>query len=179
MNTVRKTAVLCSIAALCSPALRSLALFTSAQTVGGDAILPTPAAAKALPDAVFFAGQSANTQLRNAAGIHFTDGAYTLAVLVDTSGYSTAVQQKYQGYLITEAPLDFGGHHLVPGAYGFGFVASHFLVMDIGNHDLFQADATHDAQMQHPRPMQIVAGSSPGDYHLCSGRDCTSFHRAK
>jgi hypothetical protein len=173
MSIVRKTAVLCTIATLFS-----LALFTTSAQTGGDAILPVPAAAKVLPDAVFFAGQSANTQLRNAAGIHFADGAYTLTVLVDTSGYSTAVQQKYQGYLITEAPLDFAGHPLVPGAYGFGFVANHFLVMDVGNHDLFRTDATHDAQMQHPRPMQIVAGTSPGDYRLCSGRDCVSFHRA-
>lgn len=184
MNIIRKTAVFCSVAALLS-----FGLLTSAQT-GADTILAAPAAAKILPDAVFFAGQSANTQARNAAGIHFADGAYTLAVLVDTSGYSTAVQQKYQGYLITETPLDFGGHPLTPGAYGFGFLrsvqddlgvvgepASHFVVMDIGNHDLFRADATHDAQMQHPRPMQIVAGSSVGDYRLCSGRDCVSFHR--
>lgn len=171
MNIVRKTAVFCSIAALFS-----LALLTSAQT-GADAILPAPAAAKVLPDAVFFAGKSANTQLRNAAGVHFADGAYALAVLVDTSGYSTAVQQKYQGYLLTEAPLEFAGHHLAPGAYGFGFVANHFGVMDIGNHDLFQADATNDAQMPRPRPMQIIAGSGPGDYRLCSGRDCVSFHR--
>ncbi|MGC2619472.1 MAG: hypothetical protein WA414_10560, partial [Acidobacteriaceae bacterium] len=161
MNIVRKTAVFCSIAALFS-----LALLTSAQT-GADAILPAPAAAKVLPDAVFFAGKSANTQLRNAAGVHFADGAYALAVLVDTSGYSTAVQQKYQGYLLTEAPLEFAGHHLAPGAYGFGFLrtvqddlgvvgepASHFLVMDIGNHDLFQADAVYDAQMHRPMPMQ-------------------------
>jgi hypothetical protein len=172
MSIVRKTAVFCSVAALFS-----LAIFTSAQT-GGDSILPAPAAAKILPDAVFFAGQSANTQARNAAGIHFADGAYTLAVLVDTSGYSTAVQQKYQGYLITESPLEVGGHPLIPGAYGFGFVGGHFLVMDIGNHDLFQANATHDAQMQRPRPMQIIAGGSAGDYRLCSGRDCVSFHRA-
>src|SRR5580704_9385912 len=115
-------------------ALISLPLAATAQTPG--TILHAPEASKLLPDAVFYAGQSANTQLRNSAGVHFANGDYALAVLVDTSGYSTAVQQKYQGYLLTEAPLQLGGQTLAPGAYGFGFVGNQFLVMDIGNHDL-------------------------------------------
>jgi hypothetical protein len=172
MNIVRKTAVLCSIAALFS-----LALVTSAQ-IGNNVVLDAPTAAKVLPDAVFFAGQSANTQLRNAAGVHFADGAFTLAVLVDTSGYSTAVQQTYQGYLITETPLDFGGRHLVAGAYGFGFVGNRFMVMDIGNHGVLEVDSNHDADTQHPMPLRVAIGSMPGEYRLCSGRQCVSFHRS-
>jgi len=45
-----------------------------------------------------------------------------LAGLVDTSGYSTGVASKYQGYLITEVPLKIGGKRLPAGAYGFGFL---------------------------------------------------------
>src|SRR6202044_519650 len=100
--------------------LISVSLAASAQRQG--AILRAPEASKLLPDAVFYAGKSANTQLRNSAGIHFPDDHYVLSVLVDTSGYSTAVQEKYQGYLLTEVPLEIGGHPLVPGAYGIGFV---------------------------------------------------------
>ena len=156
-------------------ALLAFPLLAAAQAT----VLPAADAGKVLPDAVYFAGQSANTQLRNSGGVHFADGAYTLAVLVDTSGYSTAVQQKYQGYLITEAPLDFSGHHLAPGAYGFGFVDNHFLVMDIGAHDLFRAASAHDAQMERPMPLRVLEASAPDHWRLCSGRDCVSFRRAQ
>lgn len=142
-------------------------------------ILHAAEAGKLLPDAVYFAGKSASTQLRNSAGVHYSDGAYVLAVLVDTSGYSTAVQEKYQGYLLTEVPLDFGGHRLPAGAYGIGFVGSHFGVMDIGSHDLLQATAAHDAAMTRPMPLEIVEGSSAATDRLCFGRSCVDFHRAK
>ncbi len=169
-----RTLVLGCLAALCT-------LFSVPGAVAqtADTILPATDAAKILPDAVYFAGRSATTQLRNATGVHFADGAYTLAVLVDTSGYSSAIQQKYQAYLLTGARLDFAGHQLSPGAYGFGFVANHFVVMDIGSNDLLRVPSTHDAQLQSPRPLQMVAGAAPGQYRLCSGRDCVDFHRAR
>jgi hypothetical protein len=154
-------------------ALISLPLAGSAQAT----ILHAPEAQKLLPDSVFYAGKSANTQLRNSAGIHFADDHYVLAVLVDTSGYSSAVQEKYQGYFLTEVPLEIGRHPLVSGAYGVGFVGDHFVVMDIGNHDLLQAHATHDDTMPRPVPLQILDGGAPGAYRLCFGRNCVDFHR--
>ncbi|HTW49894.1 MAG TPA: hypothetical protein VMD92_18190 [Acidobacteriaceae bacterium] len=177
-----------------SAALLALSAFTRiapAQAAAADSVLTLQAADKLLPDTVYFAGKSANTQLRNAAGIQFADGQQTLAVLVDTSGYSSALQQKYQGYLLTETPLVFlplkpGVPPLPPGAYGFGFVGGHFVVMDIGNHDLLQTLAIHDDHMQRPRPLQILgpwplqrdSHISSGGYRLCSGRDCVDFRRA-
>ena len=154
-------------------ALIAAPLAASAQAT----ILHAPEAQKLLPDAVYYAGKSANTQLRNSAGIHYSDGHYTLAVLVDTSGYSTAVQEKYQGYLLTEVPLAIGDHTLPPGAYGIGFVGDHFGVMDIGNHDLLQAHATRDDQMKRPLPLQILEGASSGSWKLCFGRTCVDFRR--
>lgn len=151
----------------------------SAQNSQGNTILTVPQAAKLIPDAVFFAGQSASTQSRNAGGIHFADGKVALAVIVDNSGYSTSIQQKYQGYLLTEVALEVAGHRLIPGAYGVGFVSNHFVVMDIGNHDLLQAPATHDESMHRPRPLQFLAGSTPDTYRLCFGRECVGFNRAQ
>ena len=62
-------------------------------------------------------------------------GKFTFAALVDASGYSTAIQQKYQGMLITESKLNIGGSELLPGAYGFGFAADKFVVMNVANQD--------------------------------------------
>ena len=65
-------------------------------------------------------------------------GSWYLAGLVDTSGYATDVQAKYQGFLITEVKLNIEGSELAPGQYGFGFSKEgKFLVMDVGANDLF------------------------------------------
>ncbi len=82
-----------------------------------EAILHPAESAKLLPGAVFFRGQSATTQARNSGGVRFADGFYVLTTIVDNSGYSTGIQEKYQAYFITEVPLDIDGHHLIPGAY--------------------------------------------------------------
>lgn len=159
--------------------LLALPIYATAQAPAKTTILHAAEAAKLLPDAVYFAGKSANTQARNAAGIHFSDGHYVFAVLVDTSGYSSALQQKYEGYLLTEVPLDFAGHRLPAGAYGIGFVRNQFGVMDIGSHDILQAPASHDQAMNRPMPLQILEGSSAGTYRLCFGRSCVDFQPAK
>jgi hypothetical protein len=133
---------------------------------------------KLFPDQVFFRGQVAPTQMRNTGGIRFSDDFYVLAGLVDNSGYSSDIRQKYQGYLIVEVPLDIGGQKLAPGAYGFGFVTGDkFLVMDLGAHDLFQVASTKDAEMKRPVPLQVV--SSGGKYRLYVGRDYVEVARAQ
>jgi hypothetical protein len=116
---------------------------------------------------------------RNYCPIHFADNHFVLSVLVDTSGYSSTIQEKYQGYLLSEVPLEIEGHPLIPGAYGVGFVDDHFVVTDIGSHDLFQAPANRDDHMQRPMPLQILDGDAPGRYRLCFGRNCVRFHRAQ
>jgi hypothetical protein len=132
------------------------------------------------PERVFFRGKTAPTQHRNTAGVHFADDMYVLAGLVDSSGYATSVKEKYQAYLITEVPLEIAGQHVNPGAYGFGFLSDgKFVLMDLGNHDLFRADAHHDADMKHPVPFQIVAGSREGSYLIYSGRNSMEFKRAQ
>ena len=134
--------------------------------------------AKVLPDKVFFRGQVASVQSRNSGGVHFTDDAYVLAALVDSSGYSTDIRQKYQAYLMTEVALDLGGQKLPAGAYGFGFVGGKLVVMDLGAHDLVSISSSKDADLKHPVPLQVVA-TSPGKYRLYVGREYVDFSRAQ
>lgn len=135
-------------------------------------ILKAPEATKFLPDSVYYAAKSANTQLRNSAGVRFANGHYLFAVLVDTTGYSTSIQEKYQGYFLTEVPIHVDGKPLSPGAYGVGFVGDHFVVTDIGAHDVLQAPAHRDPKMERPMPLQILAGDAQGQFRLCFGRTC-------
>jgi len=137
----------------------------------GNATVLKPAdMQKLMPASVFYRGQSATTQLRNSGGVKFADGFYVLASLVDTSGYSTGIQAKYQAYLITEVPIKIGGHALGVGAYGVGFIANDkFIVTDLGAHDLFTVSSSNDAGLQRPMPLQVLADQSAG-YRLYAGR---------
>lgn len=135
-----------------------------------SAILNAAEAGKILPSSVFFQGQSASVQDRNSAGIRFGKDSYFLIALVDTSGYSSSIQQKYQAYLITQEPIDIDGHRLAPGAYGCGFIAGDkFVVMDIGAHDLFTVSSVHDVELRRPTPLQILP--SGNHYRFYEGRN--------
>src|SRR5579862_2143634 len=82
---------------------------------GGDTILKPADTQKLLPASVYYKAQSAPTQLRNSGGVKFADGYYVLATLVDTSGYSSDIQAKYQAYFIAEVPVEIGGKKLPAG----------------------------------------------------------------
>ncbi len=134
--------------------------------------------AKIFPEQVFFRGQVAPVQMRNTGGVRFGDELYVLAGMVDSSGYSTAIRQKYQAYFITEVALEIGGQKLSPGAYGIGFVnGDKFIVMDLGAHDLLQVDSAKDTEMKRPVPMQVVGAG--GKYRLYAGRSYVEFSRAQ
>ena len=74
--------------------------------------------AKIFPEHVFFRGQVAPAQLRNTGGVRVPAG------LVDSSGYSASINEKYQAYLLCELALEIGGQTLKPGAD---------LVLSVGN----------------------------------------------
>jgi len=134
---------------------------------------------KLFPESVFFRGQTAPAQMRNTAGVHFSDDFYVLAALVDNSGYSTGIREKYQAYLITEVPLQFGSQTLKPGAYGMGFIdGGKFVVLDLAANDVLQATSQKDTEMKRPVPLQIVAADG-GKYRLHAGREYIEFSRAR
>ncbi|HTP68775.1 MAG TPA: hypothetical protein VMJ35_07725 [Dongiaceae bacterium] len=135
---------------------------------------------KLFPDKVFFRGQVAPVQARNSGGVRFGDELLVMAALVDSSGYASGIKEKYQGYLITEVPLEVNGQSLKPGAYGFGFIENdQFVLMDVGANELFKASSKKDTEIKHPVPLQVVAGSTAGVYRLYKGRDYVEIHRVK
>jgi hypothetical protein len=129
---------------------------------------------KVVPGTYFFRGESAPVQLRNSAGFSVPDGKLVLTGLLDTSGYASDVQAKYQGFLITEVKLNIEGSELAPGEYGFGFSKDgKFLVMDVGANDLFSVAGQIDDKMPHPMPLKIVEDG--GAYRLYAGRKWVSL----
>jgi hypothetical protein len=180
----RMLVAVAAVSLLFSAALRGQTaapqVFAPASNLSQGSVLNALEAAKLMPATVFFQGQNASIQGRNSAGVRFGDKSLMLASLVDTSGYSSRVQEKYQAYLITESALTIDGHSLPPGAYGCGFIGGDsFLVMDLGGHDLFSAHSTRDKDLHRPMPLQIVkAPDAPDNYRLYAGRDYVSFHLA-
>src|SRR5271167_878860 len=98
----------------------------------GAQVLTTDQAKKLAPTTYYFAGK------------------IVLAGFVDTSGYSTSIKEKYQGFLITETKLSFDGATLDPGEYGFGFKDGKFIVMNVASTDLFSIASPTDDQLKHP-----------------------------
>ena len=155
-----------------SKAMIALAVMTVVSALAQQAskhVLSSEELKKAVPTEYFFRGQKAPVQLRNAVGFQLADGKMVLASLVDASGYSTAIQQKYQGMLITEAKLDIGGSSLAPGQYGFGFTADgKFGVMDVANNDVLSTASQTDAALQHAVPLKLVEDGA--GYKLYAGK---------
>lgn len=129
---------------------------------------------KAVPEEYFFRGQKAPVQLRNAVGFQLADGRMMLAALVDASGYSTAIQQKYQGMFITESNLNIAGSELKPGEYGFGFSADgKFIVMDVANNDVLTASSQTEQALQHAVPLKLLEDGT--GYKLYAGKKWVSI----
>ncbi len=180
MRLAAKLAVLLSLLLVAfslrhAPAVRAGGLPAGQETV----LKASDITPKIFPEHVFFRGQVAPAQLRNTGGVHFADDLFVLAGLVDSSGYSTAIKEKYQAYLLSEVTLDIGGQTLKPGAYGFGFVSGKFILMDLAANNLIEAAGSRDAEMKRPVPHQVVASSTAGTYRLYVGRDFVEFRRSR
>jgi hypothetical protein len=134
----------------------------TAQVLGADALK------KVVPSSFFFAGQSAPVQIRNSTGLKNAAGKLVLAGLVDASGYSTGIQEKYQGFLITETKLSFEGATLDPGAYGFGFKDGKFIVMNIASADVLSVASQNDEKMKRPVPLKMEKDGEA--YRLYAGK---------
>jgi hypothetical protein len=113
-------------------------------------------AQKLVPQTFFYAGQSAPVQARNSGGFRSANGKLVLAALVDSSGYSSAIAEKYQGFLVTDGKLLIGGKDLGPGAYGIGALPDgSFIVTDIGGDTLFSVPFSNDEALKRPIPLKF------------------------
>lgn len=141
----------------------------------GPVVLEGDDLTRVVPTGFYFEKQSAPTQMRNASAVQWGRGErarYVIAGLVDTSGYSSEVRAKYQGFFINDAPVWVGGRMLPVGAYGFGFTGNgRVRIFDVSGRQVLTAPAAKDARMQRPRPLMFT--TEYGDVRLYSGRDYT------
>jgi hypothetical protein len=124
---------------------------------------------RVVPTGFYFEGQSAPTQMRNAAAARFGTNRHVIAGLVDTSGYSSDIRAKYEGFLITDSSVRIGGKELETGAYGFGFTDDGRLnVFDVSGKQVLSIAATNDKDLRRPRPLMMT--NAAGGVRLYSRR---------
>ncbi len=128
----------------------------NAQEKTAPEIINQTATTKIVPTTFYFAGQSAPTQMRNTAVARIGKDRHVIAGLVDTSGYSTEISGKYEGFLITDSPVSIGGKELATGAYGFGFSTDGKLhVFDLSSKEIMWVETTNDKEIKRPRPLAM------------------------
>ena len=126
--------------------------------------------ARIIPSSFYFQGQSAPTQMRNAAAMRLGDDRYFIAGLVDTTGYAADVRAKYEGFLITDLPITINGEALEIGAYGFGFSDDGKLnVMNIAGDQILSVSTTKDNALRRPRPLMMAEAGNEIKFY--SGKD--------
>lgn len=135
-------------------------------------ILPAAETEKLLPSSVLFKSQLAPVQGRNSGAMRLPGGALIVASLVDSSGYSSGVRERFQFFLYTEVPLQLAAGKILPiGFYGAGFLADNtMIVLDVASHDLMKVPTLTDPALRRPRPLQLLHDATANEDRLYLGR---------
>jgi hypothetical protein len=155
MNLVKKNLFRGLVLAVVAVAFASAAYSQKTTVLAGAALT------KVVPTSFYFAGQSAQTQMRNAAAAQFGAERFFIAGMVDTSGYSTEISGKYEGFFIVDFPVSVGGKRLDIGAYGFGFSADNQIhIFDLSAKEILASPTKNDSNMKRPRPLMMTSEGS-------------------
>ena len=157
------TLVFAIVAVVCSLTVAATAQDTVTVLLGQDLT-------RVVPPGFYFQGLSAPTQIRNSAAARFGSNRYVISGFVDTSGYSSEIREKYQGFFITDSPISLGGSAVDVGAYGFGFTNDgKFNLLDLSGKEVMTVSTTKDSALRRPRPLMMT---KVGDrLRLYAGRD--------
>lgn len=165
MNKAKRT--FAGVAILCMFSAVADAVAFAQQTV---TVLSSAELTRIVPPGFYFQGLNAPTQMRNSAAARFGDKRYVVAGLVDTSGYAADVRAKYEGFFITDFPIQINGSDLPVGAYGFGFSDDGKMqILDLAGAQVLSLATTKDAELKRPRPLMMSA--SANGLRFYSGRD--------
>jgi hypothetical protein len=165
LNTGRK-AIFSLAILLCA----ALVAASPARAQESPVILSGAELTRIVPPGFYFEGQSAPTQMRNSAAARLAPKRHVIAAMVDTTGYSSDVRAKYEGFFITDSTVQIGDGALPAGAYGFGFTQDgQFNLFDVGGQPVMSVRTTADTSLARPRPLMMSADKD--GVRLYSGRN--------
>jgi len=150
-----------SIATFCLMAAWS----NSARAQGGFELVTGDAFTRAVPGDFYLEGNRIPVEKRNAALLKNAKGARVVLGLIDTSGYSSQIQQKYMGMLITETKLSVCGNALGVGSYGLGLerpaatsgADAPFRIYNQAGEKVGECAAKKDDSVKQPKPLEVSA----------------------
>jgi hypothetical protein len=124
----------------------------------------------AIPNDFYLEGNRIPVEKRNAALLKTPAGARVLLALIDTTGYSSQIRQKYIGMAITEGNVSLCSVALSVGSYGFGLEkpaatssedAKFFLYNQAGE-KVGECSVKKDSAVKQPKPLNIVLSKEVG-----------------
>jgi len=139
------------------------------QPVTGDAFN------HALPTDFYLEGNHIPVEKRNAAMLKNATGKRVVLALIDTTGYSSQIKQKYIGMLITETELSVCGNTIGVGSYGFGLerpaatsdADAPFKLYNQAGDKVGECAAKKDDSIKQPRPLAVTtAKDAPAKLYL-------------
>jgi hypothetical protein len=128
------------------------------EVVTGDAFT------RAVPADFYLEGNRIPVEKSNAALVKSPKGARLVVALIDTTGYSSRIQQKYIGMIITESTTSVCGNALGVGSYGFGLerpapssnADAPFKIYNQAGEKVGECAAKKDDSIAQPRPLAVV-----------------------
>jgi hypothetical protein len=155
-------------------ALLVTAAASVSQAQAGFEVLSGKAFDSAFVKDFYLEGNSIPTEKRNAALIKTSSGARVEFALLDTSGYSSQVQEKYSGMIISEGPLSVCGVKLGVGSYGFGTKLPHpsgsgdaqVFFYDQAGSKVGECSAAKDTHLKTPKPLQVTVAGGKARLYL-------------
>lgn len=131
----------------------------------------------AMPKDFYLEGNAIPTDKRNAAMLKSSSAPRVLFALIDTTGYSSQIKQKYSGLVITEGKVSICGTAVDVGSYGFGLdkpaapstADAKFHLYNQAGTEAASCAAPRDASIKTPRPLAVNVGKD-GSAWLLLGR---------
>lgn len=148
---------------------------SAAHAQGGFELVRGKAFDSAVPKDFYLEGNAIPTQKRNAALLKTPAGGRVVFALIDTTGYSSQIQQKYEGMIISESKITLCGMAIGVGSYGFGFTKpaatseeeAKFFVYNQAGGKVAECGLKKDAELKQPVPLQVVvAKGGPAKLYL-------------
>lgn len=128
----------------------------------------------AVPRDFYLEGNAIPTEKRNAVLMKAPTGARLLFALLDTSGYSSQVQGKYIGMLVSEGSIYIGGVRIDVGSYGFGLekvpeslnAQGKLSIYNQAGEKVGECVTVKNTHLNTPRPLQVVVKEGSARLYL-------------
>jgi len=138
---------------------------STARAQGGFELVTGDAVTRAVPADFYLEGNRIPVEKRNAALLKNAKGARVVVGLIDTSGYSSQIQQKYVGMLITETRISVCGNAIGVGSYGLGLerpaatsaADAPFRIYNQAGEKVGECAAKKDDSVKQPKPLEVAA----------------------